>query len=275
MHAVCSVFKEALSIFDSRNYILLNQSEMKLTKYIISLLIITIWTSCEVNNKESSKFNVEHKGALKNMMHKGDLSAKADLNDFKNAKHFYAIGAIENLKGEIQIFDSKSFNSMVIDNALIFDSSFNKKAALLVYASISSWKSIDIPDSILTYEHLESFIRKSAETNQIKIEEPFPFLIHGTPKSFDWHVINWKDRDSVHTHEKHVNSGLHGTATKRQAEMLGFYSDSHHAIFTHHTTNMHIHIKTVDNKIAGHLDGLTLGKGMILKLPNTKQASSL
>lgn len=52
--------------------------------------------------------------------------------------------------------------------------------------------------------------------------------------------------------------------------MLGFYSDSHHAIFTHHTTNMHIHLKTIDNKIAGHIDGLELGKGMILKLPDTK-----
>jgi acetolactate decarboxylase len=49
--------------------------------------------------------------------------------------------------------------------------------------------------------------------------------------------------------------------------MLGFYSNAHHAIFTHHMTNMHIHVKTTDNKIAGHVDDLTLGKGMILKLP--------
>jgi hypothetical protein len=30
---------------------------------------------------------------------------------------------------------------------------------------------------------------------------------------------------------------------------------------------MHIHVKTTDNKLAGHVDGLTLGKKMILKLP--------
>ena len=90
------------------------------------------------------------------------------------------------------------------------------------------------------------------------------------PKSFDWHVINWKDGDTEHSHEKHINSGLNGTIENRQVEMLGFYSDSHHAIFTHHTTNMHIHVKTVDTKIAGHVDGLTLGKGMVLKLPGTK-----
>lgn len=236
-------------------------------KYIIILLIAISITSCGTNNKETSKFKVEYKGALKNMMHKGDVSAKADLKNFENTKHFYALGAIENLKGEIQIFDSKPFNTMVIDSSLVFDNSLNRKATLLVYASVSKWKSIKIPDNIVTYEQLENYIKQTAKENQIKIDEPFPFLIDGTPKSFDWHVINWKDGDTEHSHQKHINSGLHGTINDRQVEMLGFYSDSHHAIFTHHTTNMHIHVKSVDNKIAGHVDGLILGKGMILKLP--------
>jgi len=92
-------------------------------------------------------------------------------------------------------------------------------------------------------------------------------LIEGTIKSCDWHVINWKDGDMVHTHEKHITSGLYDTIENREVEMLGFYSNSHHAIFTHHTTNMHIHVKTADNKLAGHVDGFNLGKGMTLKLP--------
>ncbi|MBC8400591.1 MAG: decarboxylase [Candidatus Marinimicrobia bacterium] len=213
---------------------------------------------------------MEYKGALKNIMHKGDISAKADLSVFENTKHFYALGAIENLKGEIQVFDSKPSNTMVIDSTLTFDNSFNKKATLLVYASVSKWKSINIPDNVVTYKQLENYIEQTAKENQIKIDEPFPFLIEGTPKSFNWHVINWKDGDTEHSHEKHISSGLHESINDRQIEMLGFYSDSHHAIFTHHTTNMHIHVKTIDNRIAGHVDGLTLGKGMILKLPDTK-----
>ena len=221
----------------------------------------------ETGDKESINFKVEYKGALKNMMRKGDISAKADLTNFQYTEHLYALGAIENLKGEIQIFDSKSFNTMVIDSNLTFDNSFNKKATLLVYASVKKWKSINIPDNIVTYEQLESYIEQTAKDNQINIDEPFPFLIEGTPESFDWHVINWKDGDTEHSHEKHISSGLHGTMHNRKVEMLGFYSDAHKAIFTHHTTNMHIHVKTVDNEIAGHVDGLTLKKGMILKLP--------
>ena len=239
-------------------------------KYLVILITVISIISCGTDNKESNKFKVEYKGALKNMMHKGDISSKADLMVFENTEHFYALGAIENLKGEIQIFDSKSFNTLVIDSTLTFDNSFNKKATLLVYTFVSKWKSFNIPDSVVTYERLESYIERTANENQINIDEPFPFLIKGTPKSFEWHVINWKDGDTEHSHEKHKSSGLHGTINNRQVEMLGFYSDSHHAIFTHHTTNMHIHVKTDDNKIAGHVDGLILGKGMILNLPDIK-----
>ena len=236
-------------------------------KYIIILLIVISIVSCK---KETNKFKVEYKGALKNMMRKGDISAKVNLITFENTKNLYALGAIENLKGEIQIFDSKPFNTIVIDSTLTFDNSFNKKATLLVYASVRKWKSIEIPNSVVTYEQLESYLEQSAKENNININEPFPFLIEGIIKSFDWHVINWKDGDTEHSHEKHKRSGPHGKIKDRQVEMLGFYSNSHHAIFTHHTTNMHIHVKTVDNKIAGHVDGLTLEKGMVLKLPDTK-----
>lgn len=201
------------------------------------------------------------------MMHKGDISSKVELKDFENIQHFYALGATENLKGEIQIFDSKPYNTSVVDSTLAFDNSFSKKATLLVYASVDKWKSFKVPEKIVTYKELDLYINQTAKDNQINVDEPFPFLLEGKPKYIDWHVINWKDGDTEHTHEKHVNSGLNGKLNNKQVEMLGFYSVSHHAIFTHHATNMHIHLKTVDNKLAGHIDDLNLEKGMILKLP--------
>lgn len=221
-------------------------------------------------NKQSTTFEVKYFGALKNMMHKGDISAKFDLADLKETDNLYAIGALENLKGEIQIFNSESFNTFVQDSTVAIDKTFNKKATLLVYSIVESWDSYNIPDDIVTYEQLEKHIASVAKKNGINIEKPFPFLIEGKALEFDWHVINWKDGDTEHSHEKHVNSGLNGTKNDQQVELLGFYSDSHHAVFTHHTTNMHIHLKTGEGKLAGHVDALTLGKGMVLKLPSEK-----
>jgi len=163
-------------------------------RYTIILLVVLI-ISCGTINKGSNEFIVEYKGALKNIMHNGDISAKANLSDFEHTEHFYALGAMENLKGEIQIFNSEGFNTMVDDKSLTFDKSFSKKATLLVYTSVSEWQTLDIPDKIVTYEQLESYIGQKAKENNLK---------------------------------------------------------------------------TVDNKIAGHVDGLTLGKGMILKLPDIR-----
>lgn len=234
-----------------------------MTKYLIFGLILI-----PVNLFSQGFTEVEHFGALKNFMHQGDLSAKVELNKFKNLDYFYAIGATENLKGEVQIFNSEPLNSSVSNDELKFDTTYNSKAALLVCAQVKKWTKIPIPPTIVEYEQLETFIKETALIHGIKLNAPFPFLIEGTLKSFEWHVINWKDGDTEHTHEKHITSGLHGNLNNREVEMLGFYSDSHHAIFTHHSTNMHIHVKTKDKMIAGHLDGLTLGEGMLLMLPN-------
>ena len=226
--------------------------------------------SCGSPINEQNYIKVEYWGALKNMMKKGDISWKVDLINFKDATNFYALGAVENLKGEIQIFDSNPHNTFVLGSKLIIDTTYSKGATLLVSASVDKWASIDIPTDISTYDELEKFVGDSAKRAQLNTKKPFPFLIEGVAESIDWHVINWKDGDKEHTHEKHINSGLNGTSSSSEVMMLGFYSNAHHAIFTHHTTNMHIHMKTKYNSMAGHVDDLVLGSEMILKLPDIK-----
>ena len=234
---------------------------------VITVVIFLFLSGCDYSKNEFAAFKVEYKGALKNMMRKGDISAKADLSQFREVKHLYGLGAMEKLKGEIQIFDGKPINTSIEAGNLIIDNSYNKKATLFVYSVVENWMDVFIPDSINTYESLENFIELSAKGNLINIKNPFPFLIIGIPESLHWHVIDWPEGDTDHTHEKHKNSGVKGILENEPVEMLGFYSTSHHAIFTHHTTNMHIHVKSSNNKIAGHVDDLKAGKGMILKLP--------
>ena len=79
--------------------------------------------------------------------------------------------------------------------------------------------------------------------------------------------INWKDGDTIHNHKKHKESGLNGTLANRRVQIIGFYSTKHKAVFTHHTTNMHMHFKTDDNAIAGHIDDLSFNQTVTLKLP--------
>jgi len=242
-------------------------------KILLFLTFVITLSSCN-NSTSTLPFIVKHKGALHNIMHKGDLSSKANLKDLENQEHIYALGALENLKGEILIIDSKVFNTYVEDTNIVIDNTYNKRASLLVYANVESWSYHRLVKKIRTYQELEYLVEEIARQNGIDINKPFPFLIEGKLKSFDWHVINWKDGDQEHSHEKHIHSGLHGTIKNKEVLLLGFYSNSHHSIFTHHTTNMHIHVKTKDNLLAGHLDNLSIDSEsdthLYLKLPNNE-----
>ena len=48
-----------------------------------------------------------------------------------------------------------------------------------------------------------------------------------------------------------------------QADIIGFFSTKHQAIFTHHDTFLHMHLITVDRKKMGHLDEALFKKGTI------------
>ncbi|HIG89922.1 MAG TPA: decarboxylase [Flavobacteriaceae bacterium] len=231
------------------------------------LILFIFITSC--NPKSTPSFKVDYKGALKNMMHKGDLSAKISLSEINEINYLYALGAIEELKGEILVLNSNVFVTSVTTldtiKTMFIDTTFNKNASLLVYASVEEWISINIPNTIITYEDFEVFVEETALKKGINTDKPFPFMIEGIAKSFDWHIIDWPEDDTEHSHEKHIHSGLYGTLENQEVEMLGFYSNKHHAIFTHHTTNMHIHVKS--EKVIGHIDDMTFGIDMMLKIP--------
>lgn len=237
---------------------------MKLFIYLFTLLTIY---SC--NSKKD--VIVEHKGALYNIMHKGDLSAKVDLNEFESRDGLYGLGALENLKGEILILDGVSYVSFceMKDSLKVntIKKTFEVKATLLVYSQVKNWIDIKIPLDVKSYKQFENFVSSEAIRQGLDTETPFPFLIDGEFDSFDWHVIDWKKGDLEHSHDKHIQAGLNGTKQNSNGIVLGFYSNKHHSIYTHHTTNMHLHIKTDKNDLVGHVDDLIIGNRAILRLP--------
>ena len=237
----------------------------KLT-YITVLVFFTIaFLSCRDKESKTLSTVVKHSGALRTIM-SGNIQPVISLDTLSKMKNLYALGAVDNLKGEIQIFDSQPSNSFVVDSSLQIKDSYNLKASLLVYAEIKAWESFEIKNCV-TKSDLEEQIFKIATEYNIDTNKPFPFLLEGNVKSLDWHVINWKDGDTIHNHKKHKESGLNGTLQNKDVEIIGFYSTKHKAIFTHHTTNIHMHFKTEDDAIAGHIDDLLLNNSITLKLP--------
>lgn len=236
-----------------------------ITKTLLALLSMVIVSFCN-----TAWCQVEHVGALKNIMHKGDISPQIDLKDLAKKKNLYALGAVGNLKGEIIVLDGSPYVTSVKNNEVLMNHSFDNSASLLVYTQVERWQEITIPATALSYKELEPFVESAASRHDVDTSMPFPFLLKGQIEELDWHVIDWKQGDTVHTHEKHKKAGAYGTIKNENVVILGFFSKKHTGIFTHHSSDMHLHFKTEDSKHAGHLDNLILGKEIKLFLPIDK-----
>ncbi len=223
-----------------------------MNKAILGFLMLLLCSCLQ----DKSSYTVKHHGALINIMG-GNLEATVSLDSIPK-DHLYALGAIENLKGEIQIFNGDSFISQTKNsNDVNIIKDTNHKASLLVYAQVEEWTSPQLLDSFSTSQELEQQIKTIALEKGIDVNRPFPFLLEGSVKEMKWHVINWPDNDLIHTHKKHQESGAHGLINNRTVKILGFYSEKHKAVFTHHSTFLHMHFKTDDDPIiAGHVDHL-------------------
>ena len=246
---------------------------------IVLLLILLVSTFAQNVEVKSSLNSIQIQndvnpsvsvyGALFEIMHKGDISSRVNLIQFDNNPNFFALGALKDLAGEILIIDSKPYISYETDNGKVgISNKFNHQASLLVSASVDDWITLKLPDRVNTKEQLEQYFEEISEEYNLDTNSPFPFMIKGVTSTLGWHIINWDKSDTVHTHQKHIDSGLSGVLKDEPLTVLGFFSKKHKAIFTHHTTFLHMHFITGDKAIAGHVDNIHFGDEQILYIPN-------
>jgi acetolactate decarboxylase len=240
-----------------------SSSDMKRSDLIPLILIFLFACTGPTENEQSVV--VHHHGTLRDIMKKGDLSPKVDLRELEK-EGLYALGAVNGLQGEILILDGKAYIASVEEGKLRIDRTYDHEASLLVRSHVKDWESFDIPEGMST-QKLAARIGEKAQG--MGLEAPFPFRIEGRASSFTWHVIDWEEGDTVHTHKKHKHSGLRGREMDRKVEVLGFYS-AESGIFTHHKSPMHMHVCTKNEELAGHLERIRVGKGMRLLLPFEK-----
>lgn len=238
---------------------------MKNSIFILAFALLSLY-GCQ-EQKTASVDGVESAGALHEIM-SGDLNAKMSLDELKGIPNLYALGAVEGLKGEIQIINSKPYVSRVSPQIMDVDTTFTANAAMIVYAQVPEWKEISIPKAILTMKQFDSFLFHTAAKEGLDNTKPIPFLIEGYVRKIDWHVVDWdQNSNTQHSHENHRLTGMMGTTVQEKATILGFYSKNHSGVYIPHDVNWHMHFVSENEKVAAHIDDLLLGEYMTLKLP--------
>lgn len=91
-------------------------------------------------------------------------------------------------------------------------------------------------------------------------------MVEGVPEMTRFHVVNKTD-DAPHSMATHKDIQVAFAVERQPVRMLGFYSDKHHGVFTHHGSNTHVHVETLDRRMSGHLDEVRFDAPTTLYLP--------
>lgn len=221
---------------------------------------------------------VEYAGAQKNIFATGKAERVMSLQSLEGRDNLFAIGPVEGLDGEITIFNSKPYISKVRGNDYEVDHTLNHGAIFLVWAEQSEWRSVAIPNSVKTYPDLQKFVKEQAVASGIDVTKPFPFLLAGTPAEVKWHINVDKTGGKTVTKELFAKSKVNYVLKNESVDIIGFYSENHPGVFISQyapaikphsgmKNAIHIHIVSRAGKAAGHIDDITLGQDMTLRLP--------
>jgi len=105
------------------------------SKFHIAIVLVVSQVSCKSNKDELVTVEVYNSGALRTIM-SGDISSTISLDSLQSKEHLFALGAVENLKGEIQIHDGNPSNSSVVNDRIKIIDTYNLNASLLVYSEV-------------------------------------------------------------------------------------------------------------------------------------------
>ena len=224
-------------------------------KYIL-LVLLPMLFSC--SSEKATIAEVQWSGAMKNVMKKGELFGNIHLDTISNKKNLYGIGPIEYLAGEITVFDGKSYVATVNpDSTMTVTQTFDVKAPFFVYANVVNWREIAVPNSVVDLLTLEDFLSQLPNANT----KPFAFKMEAAIEATDIHVVNLpKHIKTVSSHDEAHQGQVNYILKDKKAHLIGFYSANHHAIFTHHDTNIHVHLITTDEQDMGHVESVKFSK---------------
>lgn len=231
----------------------------------IYLLFSMAITACQ----NHAKSTIEHYGVLREIMRENKLEANMALSSLKQIPHVYAIGALEGLEGEILIIDSKPVISKANKGLVSITQSFDYNATLLVKSEVEQWQEFQITTPINSLKQFEAIIKQKASEAGLTNPEAFPFILKGSFNKIDWHIINAKEASEA-SHEAYKEAGFRGSSENTPGEILGFYSQKHEGIFTHHGSFLHMHFVNDALTEMGHVDALKVTTPISILLPKIR-----
>jgi alpha-acetolactate decarboxylase len=232
---------------------------------------------CEADRPTGSSELVQFGGmheAIGSRQHHGRVS----VSEITGRPHFYGVGALEALKGEITVLDSVAIMTGVTEDGRPRSmTDLGVKATLLVGQSIGSWTDVVAGEEV-SHERFDETVGTLAAKAGLDISKPFIFVIEGEFRDVRYHVIN--GACPIHARMKQVaiddeSRPLEVDADRVTGTLVGVYAADSVGKLTHPATSTHVHLISIDDgtgeRITGHVERVGLAKGVVLRLPRSRE----
>ena len=210
---------------------------------------------------------VKYSGKMSKIGQERRVDAEILVDSIKG-KHLYAVGPVEDLRGEIIVWDSKPFVAAVTEDKKPYLQKNVKplKAIFLVYADVQQWDTLVLRNKISSLDDLQKTITEAAYQHGTDTMSAFPFLLFGKVKEGSGHIMFKDSSVKTITPDALKAANYTNTFNNQFAQMLGFYSQHHQTIFTHHDSFLHIHYRMANKYQAGHLEMISFDESEPIKL---------
>ena len=244
---------------------------------LLAMLCVVAYAAIVGSKKEGM---IEYVGAQKDVFTKGKAASVVSLEDLAGRKGVYAVGPIDGLDGEITVFDSKPYITQVRGADYVAENTWKHGAFFLVWTEQQNWTDVPVPSSIKGYRDLQLFVKEQAQKAGIDVTKPFPFLMAGTPVEIKWHINVDRTEGKPLTKELFQKSKQPYVVKSEPVDILGIYAEHYAGVFmtpfvpaikegSGMENALHMHLVSKTSKASGHIDDITFGDGMVLRLPKS------
>lgn len=167
----------------------------------------------------------------------------------------YGLGPLEYLQGEITLVDGRSFISyMENDSTVVVEESTHVSAPFFVHQHVSEWDTLVLGADVVDLLTLDAFLTKRYADR----EAPFFFRLKGKLTEATAHVMDVPPGTIINGPGDAHASQKRFAVNDAEVELIGVFSMQHKTVFTHHDSNIHVHLITSDRTLMGHLDRLLM-----------------
>jgi acetolactate decarboxylase len=196
----------------------------------------------------------------------GDLRGHVDLETLASTPHLYGLGPLEGVRGEVSIFGGEPSIARIEEGAVVTVPTWAARACFLVWAAVPAWAERTLEAGAPSLDDIERVVVALARETGLDPERPLPFRVRATAVLATLHVLDKRD-GLPHNPERHEQAKVRRTLEHTPVELVGFYSRQHRGIFTPKESNVHVHLRTEDGRISGHLEAIGLAPGAQLAVP--------